>query len=275
MRKLLLIIISLYSLCGKAQALDTLFVNEHHNVAIFFPEKIRQAVVGAENFVFSYNQEHPQFFGLLKGTAGKNSNLLAITQDGKIYSYVLKYRGDLPQVTYFLSPESSVGNELPELPKGKGKEKEKEKVIEALIVSGDSLDRKKDLEVLAAYYSNNSAGKLKVKKKNGIVLQVNEKIHYRDEVYVVFEIANRSNIAFKPDYLRLFLSRGNGKKNASFQKLLQEPDLIYKLPEIVLPGQRKRFVYVFPKFTLGDKERVVVELREKKGNRLLKLNFRN
>lgn len=268
MKKLFLIIICLHSLSGKAQALDTLFVNEHHNVAIFFPEKIRQAVVGAENFVFSYNQEHPQFFGLLKGTAGKDSNLLAITHDGKVYSYMLKYKENLPQVTYFLNPKSSIGNEQPEVIK------KEEKVNAASSISGDSINRVKYLENLAAYYSNNSSGKLKVKKKNDIVLQVNEMIHYRNEVFVVFEIANRSNIAFEPDYLRLFLSRGNRKKNASYQKLLQEPVMIYKLPENILPGQRKRFVYVFQKFTLGEREVVIIELREKKGNRMVQFEFK-
>ena len=269
MKKILLIFISLYSLYGKAQTIDTIYVNEHYNVGIFFPDKIRQAVVGAENFVFSYNQEHPQFFGLLKGSAGKTSNLLAITHDGRVYSYFIKYREKLPKVTYFLSSESSIGNERQEL------HKEAEKVSSVPMTSGDTVNDPQDLKILAAHFSSNSSGRLKVKKKNGILLQVNKMVHYRDEVYVVFEMFNRSNIDFEPEYLRLFLSRGNRKKNASFQKLLQKPDLIYKMPEIVLPGQRKRFVYVFPKFTLGDKERVVVELREKKGNRLVKLNFGN
>lgn len=271
MKKLFILIISLVSLSGKAQAIDTIFANEHHNVALFFPEKIRQGVVGAPNFVFSYNQEHLQYFGLLKGSAGKPSNLLAITQDGEIYCYVLSYSENLPRVTYFLGKESSLGNEQPKLV-------EEEAVIAletpAPAMAVDSLHRKNYLENLASYYRNTSSGKLKRKKKNGMSLQVNEMIHYRGEVFVVFEVINKSGIDFEPEYLRMYLSQGNRKRNASYQKLLQEPVSTYKFPEVIPHGHRKRFVYVLPKFTVGERERVEVELREKKGNRLVTMRFR-
>lgn len=268
MKKLILLIFGLFSLSGSGQTQDTIFANENLNVALFFPEKIRQAVVGAENFVFSYNQEHPQFFGLLKGSAGKNSNLLAITHDGEIYSYILKYKEDLPRVTYFLNKAGSLGNERP------GVVGEEEKIVSTSIKSLDSVQRITYLEELSAHYSNNCSGKITGTRKNGIVLQVNEMIYYKDDVFIIFEIANRSAIEFEPEYLRLFLSRGNRRRNASHQKLLQEPLLKFKFPENIMPGQRKRFVYVLSKFTIGENEKLVVELREKNGNRAVYLKFK-
>ena len=265
------LLVFLVSLDGRAQAIDTIFANEHQNVAIFFPEKIRQAVVGAENFVFSYNQEHPQYFGLLKGTAGKTSNLLAISQGGEIFSYVLSYKEELPRVIYFLNKEASWGNEQPKY------DEEMDLVsseISSELKETDSLQRKIYLENLASYYLKTSTGKLKKRKKNGITLQVNQMIHYRGDVFVVFEIGNKSNIDFEPEYLRLYLSQGNKKRNASYQRILKEPFFRYKFPEIIPQGQKKRFVYVLPKFTLGEKEKVEVELREKKGNRFLIMKFK-
>ena len=271
MKKLIITIICITCLNAKAQVIDTIFANEHHNVALFFPEKIRQGVVGASNFVFSYNQEHPQYFGLLKGSPGKASNLLTITQDGEIYSYVLSYSQILPRFNYFLGKKASLGNEQPKVTI--------QEIPDTLETSTPampikSLHRINYLESLSLYYWNTSSGKLKKKNKNGISLQVNEMIHYRGDVFVVFAITNKSGIDFEPEYLRLYLSQGSRKRNASYQKLLHEPIYTYKFPESIPDGQAKRFVYVFPKFTIGSREKVEVELREKNGNRLVQLNFR-
>lgn len=271
MKNYFILLVFLVSLKGRAQAIDTIFANEHHNVAIFFPEKIRQAVVGAENFVFSYNQEHPQYFGLLKGRVGKTSNLLAISQGGEIFSYVLSYKEELPRFIYFLDKEASLGNEQPKYGVEMGLVSSE---IPLELKETDSLQRMIYLGNLASYYLKTSTGKLKKRKKNGITLQMNQLIHYRGDVFVVFEIGNKSNIDFETEYLRLYLSQGNRKRNASYQKILKEPLFTYKFPEIIPQGQKKRFVYVLPKFTIGEKEKVEVELREKKGNRFLNLKFK-
>ena len=48
--------------------LDTIFANESKIVALFFPAPIRQGITGAENFVFTYNREQEQHFGLLQAS---------------------------------------------------------------------------------------------------------------------------------------------------------------------------------------------------------------
>lgn len=61
------------------QALDTIYANDQKNVALFFPDPIRQGITGSENFVFTYNREHQQHLGLLQATPGNESNLLVIS----------------------------------------------------------------------------------------------------------------------------------------------------------------------------------------------------
>lgn len=262
----------LMSITGSAQIPDTIFANENHNIALFFPEKIRQGIVGAQNYIFSYNEEHPQYFGLLKAVPGPSSNLLVFTRDGVIYSFIVSHKTNLPKLTYFLKEEESLGNEV------RKKEvalKEPVSVDVKGIKKIDSIVGKgKYLESLSSYYLNTSTGKLKKKNRKGISLQVNEVIHYRDEVFIVFELKNTSGISFEPEYLRLYLSRGNKRRNASYQKLLKEPVFRHRFPEIVEDQQRKRFVYVFPKFTIGEGERIEIELREKKGNRFLRMQVK-
>lgn len=39
------------------KALDTIYANDKKNVALFFPNQIRQGITGANHFVFTYNRE--------------------------------------------------------------------------------------------------------------------------------------------------------------------------------------------------------------------------
>ncbi|WP_317048430.1 hypothetical protein [Confluentibacter sediminis] len=86
------LLVWMYSMSISAQqAIDTIYANDQKNVALFFPKPIRQGITGASHFVFTYNREKEQYFGLLQAKPGTESNLLTITNDGKVYSYILKY----------------------------------------------------------------------------------------------------------------------------------------------------------------------------------------
>ena len=82
-------------------ALDTIYANDQKNVALFFPEPIRQGITGSDNFVFTYNREKQQYFGLLQAKPGKESNLLVINQNGSIFSYIVRYREQLSNLELF------------------------------------------------------------------------------------------------------------------------------------------------------------------------------
>jgi hypothetical protein len=95
------------------KTLDTIYANDKKNVALFFPNSIRQGVTGAEHFVFTYNREKEQYFGLLQATPGEESNLITVTNNGQVYSYILKYAEKLPKLNYFISQDESIGIERP------------------------------------------------------------------------------------------------------------------------------------------------------------------
>ena len=93
--------------------LDTIYANDKKNVALFFPNPIRQGITGASHFIFTYNREKEQYFGLLQAKPGTESNLLTVTNDGEVYSYILKYADKLPELNYFINEKESIGSELP------------------------------------------------------------------------------------------------------------------------------------------------------------------
>ena len=253
-------IILMYSVSIFAQkTLDTIYANDQKNVALFFPNPIRQGITGATHFVFTYNREKEQYFGLLQAKPGIESNLLAVTSEGKVYSYILKYAEQLPKLNYFIPDSSSIGNESPKI---KVIEQEK-KII-------------KSQENRTAYFQRASEYLLKSKyepiaskSKKGIKLQLQKMVYDASEVYLVLEIKNNSGINFEIDYLNVYRVNGNKKRKASFQRLEQKTIYRHNMPNIIINALFQHFVYVLPKFVLGDNEKLMIELKELNGSRKL------
>lgn len=272
MKQLFIVVLGFFCFAGTTQTLDTIYANENYNTALFFPAKVRQGIVGSQNYIFSYSEEKPQHFGLLKAVPGTTSNLLVLTQEGRIYSYVLSYRKSLPKFNYFIDSEESIGYE-----KSTKENSTSAQDKDTLQVRSDEEDfqtRQSVLKRRAKYYLENTKGEIKVRKKKGLTLAVVHMAYYENEVYMVFALKNESGITFEPDYLNIYISRGNKKRNASYQRLLQEPLYTHQFPATIYHNQKKMFVLVFPKLTLVKNEKIELELREKKGSRYLRLKLK-
>ena len=243
------------------QKLDTIYANDKKNVALFFPEPIRQGITGTSNFVFTYNREKEQYFGLLQATPGTESNLLTVTKNGQVYSYILKYKEQLPKLNYFISLKESIGSEQPMILKQKP--------------VSQAPSRIDYFKKFSNHLLKSNSGSIATKRRKGIKLQLQKMVYNASEVYLVLEIKNKSEIDFEIDYLDIYRVNGNKKRKASYQKLLIQADYKHEVPSNIKVGQSQRFVYVLPKFVLGNNEKLQIELNESKGNRkvILKANL--
>ena len=106
---LLIIMATVKAQNGKV--LDTIYANEQMTVSLFFPHPIRQGITGSPNYAFSFNRERAQYFGLLQATPGENSNLLVVTENGSIYSFMLRYSQKLEKLNYFIDISDRIGHE--------------------------------------------------------------------------------------------------------------------------------------------------------------------
>ena len=262
-----LILLTIYG--KETKKLDTIYANEKMNLALFFPANIRQGIVGSDNFVFSYNREKGQTLGLLKATNGEPSNLLVVTTDGNIYSYIIKYTESLDELNRFITLSDSIGHES-----------KREPIVKVKPVKTKSkTERKKQpsnpfLEKSCAALLEHPERKNIVKRKKDLSLGIKNMVYYKDLVFVQFEIKNKSGIDFDIDYLKLALVSGNGKRKSSYQSTPLIPSYIYKMPNKTRHEETSRFVYVIPKFTLGDNEKLELSLKELSGNRELVLERR-
>ncbi|WP_300439068.1 DUF4138 domain-containing protein [Christiangramia sp.] len=257
-----------YVLCFTAisfaqEQIATIYCNQNQNVAFIMPAPIEQAVTGSEDFVFSYNVAAPDSLGLLQGKPGLDSNLLIRTEDGGVYSYILKYQDTLSRFNYFISAKEQINP--PKSLKGKT-------VIEKEFgKSTYALKNESYFKNLSKYYLKASIGRIKVKRKYGLRLEVKSINHYGDHVFVKYAIENNSNIDYEINTVELYKVQGRKNRKSSFQKLIIQPIYSYRLPEKIHKAEKLHFVITYPKFTIGSNEKLKIGLTETKGNRYLKL----
>mgnify|MGYP006398247687 CR=1 FL=1 len=239
--------------------LDTIYANDQKNVALFFPEPIRQGITGSENFVFTYNREKGQYFGLLQAKPGKESNLLVVGKNGTVFSYILTYKKKLDQLNYFIPTSQSIGND------------DSTTIVKREVKTDNS-----------TYYYNKFCSYLidrkqrigRLKKRNeGIVLSIENIVFDKKELYFVIQIQNKSSLDYDLNFLKLSVETRKRGKKKSLQRLYQEPVFNYNLPSKVKENETVKLVYVLPKFSISNDRRAVLELNEESGERNLKLKI--
>ncbi|WP_209403697.1 DUF4138 domain-containing protein [Pseudozobellia sp. WGM2] len=274
MKKILFLFSILILGQSSAQELRTISTNEREVVALFFPNEIRQAVVGSPNFTFSYYKENPQHVGLLQGVKGHESNLLVITATDEVYAYKLKYLNDVDTLNYFVHRNESIGFESPLFPAPVQQSASLLKdSVKMKTPRNDFPNRLEYFKKFSEFHLKHNRNSLKRKVKKGVVLHLRDLIYDRTEVYVFIEIKNRSGIDFEMDYLKVFKVNGNKRKKSSYQKIEIGPIYEHNLPKLIKGGERQSFVLTVPKFTFGDQEKLLLELKEHRGNRILQLFY--
>ncbi|WP_341220519.1 DUF4138 domain-containing protein [Polaribacter atrinae] len=244
--------------------LDTIYANDTKNVALFFPEPIRQGITGSDHFVFTYNREKEQYFGLLQAKPGKESNLLVVNRNGSIFSYIVRYKKQLSKLNYFIPLSNSIGNEKPLVSDS----------IQTATVK-DSIDnRTYYYHKFCSYLLNRNQRIGRIKKRNeGIILSVENIVFDKEELYFVIQIENNSTLDYDLNFLNLSIETRQKGKKKSLQSLYQEPIYKHHLPSKIAEGKMIRFVYVLPKFSLSNDRRAIFELNEKDGERNIELKI--
>ena len=268
MKNLLLTSIFLsISTLTKAQtpiALDTIYANDQKNVALFFPEPIRQGITGSDNFVFTYNREKEQYFGLLQAKPGKESNLLVVGRNGSVFSYIVKYTKQLDRLNYFIPKAKSIGNEKPSVADSTAIVKREKSV------NNETFHYNK----FCSYLIDRKQRIGRIKKRNeGIVLSAENIVFDKEELYFVIQIENKSTLDYDLNFLNLSVETRKKGKKKSLQRLYQEPIFKYNLPSKIAENETVRLVYVLPKFSISNDRRAVLELNERNGERNLKLKI--
>ena len=249
---------------GPTNVLDTIYANDTKNVALFFPEPIRQGITGSDNFVFTYNREKEQYFGLLQAKPGKESNLLVVNRNGSIFSYIVRYKKELSKLNYFITLSNSIGNEKP-------------MVVDSIEVETSE----KRVDNRTYYYQKFCSYLLNIKqhfgyytkRKQGVILSIENIVFDKEELYFVIQIRNNSTLDYDLNFLNLSIETKQKGKRKSLQSLYREPIFKHNLPSKIVENETVRFIYILPKFSLSNDRRVVLDLNEKDGERNIELKI--
>lgn len=245
---------------------DTLLVNSTHTMVLFFPSPISWAITGTENFTFSFNTDSANSLGILQATPGPESNLLVLTEDGKSYMFELQYVPHLLKTYCFIKPEEGLDNHLTYSGIRDSTTDVESSYPQA---KSDSIDYKKGSTFILA----RTMTVLKTKRKYDVALRLLDLAYYGREVYLTCEIENQSEIDYELDDLKVYKTTGSPGKKSSYQKLELLPRFIHPQPILIRPSFSAKFVIVLPKFTLGRKEKLLLEVKEKHGSRSLSLVY--
>ncbi len=247
-----------------SEVLDTIYANDTKNVALFFPEPIRQGITGSDNFIFTYNREKEQYFGLLQAKPGKESNLLVVNRNGSVFSYIIRYKAQLSQLNYFVPMSNSIGNEKPIVNNS----------IQVEPAEYGIDNRTYYYEKFCSYLLERKQHISRIKKQNeGITLSIENIAFDKEELYFVIQIENNSTLDFDLNFLKFSVETRQKGKRKSLQKLYLKPLYKHHLPSRIKKSETARLVYVVPKFSLSDDRIAVLELNEKKGERNIELKI--
>jgi len=186
----------------------------------------------------------------------QSTNLSVITSDGKLFSFIISYEKNPSQLNISFANDS---NTL------------REKI--------DNSQIQFTVEKLNDFILDNDS-RIILKQKHFLHRQIFSDgmkliihgIYIKDNVlWFAFEAENFSFLDYHPDYLHCFIA---DKKKAA-RSAIQETELPLLYPETFLetvPGKKKKqFVLAFSPLTFSKDKKMIVQMSEKNGGRMLRL----
>lgn len=267
------------------------------NTNLFFSSAIKSGIVGNANFTFGYSPNGDSKIGILKATPGAESNLLVITSNGNIYSFIVRYKAEISMLNYFVKDDMAIGNESgsvvyengsdQQLTKGEESIKivpeQKVKNVEAITVNnyesstvassaGDinKLQNTANKEVEKPVFYNRIYG-----SKNKITIKLKNISYIDNELYFTLVLSNDSTLDYDINYLNFYVISRNKNRNTVAQTIPYEALYIHNNPTKVLAKEETEVVFVYKKFTINENKILLVELTEDNGERTVKLEIPN
>lgn len=300
MREIYAVILSLLvgtTILAQTSANYTINVNENITTTIIFKDDIQSAVVGNNSYSFAFDKNNPSPVGILQGVKGPKSNLTVITHNGNLYNISIVYEKNNTISSHFLSDSLAVGNIKGEVILSAELQQKEEKLIEQRkeelrrsepimlndrsgettiildkAVPEESESYINDKQEYMRKFASNLVSKKdfylrKFSFQNGLYFHLKNFVYNKNELYFVFKIDNESGLDYDVREVEIEMVSKDGSKNTSSQALELKPMMIYNQPSRVEGHKKKTFVYVFDKFSIGDKKSINCTVIEEKGER--------
>jgi conjugative transposon TraN protein len=235
---------------------DSLMIAYSKTTNIVFPFAIKSVDKGSPDILV---QKAKGLENILQVKAAQKgffqTNLTVVTADGKLYSFVLDYDEEFPQLNLTLNKTKQNAQE---------------------IYFSDEIENDQDVQEYSklAFYDKK---KLRGEKESKYDIDFGlNGIFIRDEVmYYRIKVTNNSRINYDIDQLRFFIRDTKKVKRTASQEIEITP--IYVLNNVIkIEGEAENaFVFALPKFTIPEKKYLAIQLMEKNGGRHVELHVKN
>jgi conjugative transposon TraN protein len=243
-----IVLLSLKCFCQSSIEPYPLQVGINKTTNLIFPYQIKSVDRGSRDLLV---QKAKGIENVLQVKASAENfvatNLSVITADGKLYSFAVSYTNNPAMLNISFATDSMVHfND--------------ENFNEAWLEN----EAKK---ILKQYHfmhiiTRNEQMKLLL---NGIYIS-------KGVLWFSMQLSNHSLIDYHPDYIKFFIQDKHHAKRTSEQRTELEP--IYQIGMPVINGKsKKKMVFAFNQFTLSKGKRLVCQISEKNGGRLLVLHI--
>ena len=235
---------------------DSLTIAYSKTTNIVFPFAIKSVDRGSQDILVQKAKGLENILQIKAAQKGFfQTNLTVVTADGKLYSFVLNYGENSPQLNLTVNKTKPEGQEI--------------------YFSSES-GNEKDVQEYSklAFYDKK---KIRGEKESNYDIEFQlSGIFIRDDVmYYRIKVKNNSKINYDIDQLRFFIRESKKVKRTASQEIEITP--IYILNNVVkIEGETENtFVFALPKFTIPEKKYLAIQLMEKNGGRHVELHAKN
>lgn len=275
-----------------------IYCTSSKNTNLFFSSAIKSGIVGNSNFTFGYSSSGNSKIGILKATPGAESNLLVITENGNIYSFIVRYKAEITMLNYFVKDNMAIGNESGAVifNDGTGENLREEKVastknlpevnsktVDAIKVNNyetsseesspkdtNSFQANANKEIEKHIFYNRIYG-----SKDKITIKLKNICYIENELYFSLILKNDSTLDYDINYLNFYVISRNKNRNTVAQTIPYEAMYIHNNPTRISAKNETEVVFVYKKFTINENKLLLVELTEDNGERTIKLEIPN
>ncbi len=235
---------------------DSISIGYSKTTNIVFPYAIKSVDFGSQDILV---QKAKGLENVLQIKAAKQgfvqTNLTVVTADGKLYSFVLSYSEQSPQLNLSINKTKADGQEI-----YFSDESRNEEEIE-------------EYSKLAFYDKKKIRGENE--NKHDIKLQLNGIFIQKNMMYFRIPVRNNSTITYDIDQLRFFIRDTKKVKRTASQEIEILPFYILNDVAAIDEESENTFVFALPKFTIPEEKYLAIQLMEKNGGRHLELDVKN
>lgn len=261
----------------------TFGVSYTKTVSLIFPSGVHSVDLGSASVIadkFSGVENVLRVKANVKGF--QETNLSVITKDGKFYSFYVKYQEEPTSLTYKIEGEDLTGNTR-SITQAKGKAILSPYLMASLNINNApvSFETIQMNDADLNYYSQEIVKR--GDRISGIGMNKNkinfdvDGIYIKDNViFYSINAKNKSNINYDIDFIKIYIRDKKQRKRTAVQETEVMPIFVYPEGQNTIYGKSELHrVYCLEKFTIPDKKKLVIEMFEKNGGRVMTMDMKN